>query len=100
MFIIMFRCDQYRWVTKGVYTVRSGGYEFKKRSNAVDNISLKKNEGDSLFRRWEYWGVESYFILHYTGDHSIYTAFQHRSATTNKKPFVRSAPYVKEKVIN
>ena len=42
MFIIMFRCDQYRWVTKGVYTVRSGGYEFKTWSNAVDNISLKK----------------------------------------------------------
>ena len=49
MFIIMFRCDQYRWVTKGVYTVRSGGYEFKKRSNAVDNISLKKMKATVFF---------------------------------------------------
>lgn len=89
---MVYRCDQYRWVTKGVYAVKSEGCEFKKRSNAVDDISLKKGEGDDRFRRWEYWGIGSYFLLHYTGDHTVYTSFQHRSAITQKKPFIRSAP--------
>ena len=68
----------------------------KKRSNVLDSAECK--EGDVRFRRWEYWGLSSYFILHYTGDHTIYESFGHRGAKDPKKPFIRSAPFVNEKV--
>lgn len=96
--IVICRCDQYRWVTKGVYTIKCFGQEIKKRSNAVDSEILSQKEGDDRFRRWEYWGYKCYFLLHYTGDHTVYKAFPHRSLKQAPKPFIRSAPFVKEKV--
>ena len=78
--------------------VSCAGYDIKKRSNAVDDASLVSRQGDSRFRRWEYWGYESYYILHYTGDHTIFTTFGHRNSKNTSRPFIRSAPFVKEKV--
>ena len=50
------------------------------------------------FRRWEYWGFSSLFILHSTGDHTVFSGFAHRNSRKISRPFIRSAPYVKEKV--
>ena len=38
--------------------------------------------------------------MHYTGDHSVFKNFEHRGSKKNKKPFIRSAPFVKEKVFH
>lgn len=70
-----FRCDQYRWVTKGVYTIKTKEYTLKKRSNAVDSEMLPAEQGDARFHRWEYWGYRSLFAMHYTGDDSVYSLF-------------------------
>ena len=59
------------------------------------------DKGNPQFRRWEYWGFASYFCMHYTGDHSVFTPFCHRNAKPDLehcKQFIRSAPFVKEKV--
>ena len=40
------RCDQYHWVTHGVYSVKSANYNIKKRSNAVDAKDLPKEQGN------------------------------------------------------
>ena len=47
-----------RWVTKGVYTIKCGIYEVKKRSNAIDSDQLPQGGGDMHF--WE--GVPSWMI--------------------------------------
>ena len=38
----VYRCDQYRWVSKGVYSVKSSNHDFKKRSNWIDVESAEK----------------------------------------------------------
>ena len=43
-------CDQYRWVTKGVYTIKCGVYEVKKRSNTIDSDQSPQGVGDMQFR--------------------------------------------------
>ena len=45
-----------------------------------------------------YWGFNDLFILHYTGDHTAYEHFEHRNFKNMQTPFIRSAPFVKEKV--
>ena len=84
-----------------MYTLKSDQYTLKKRSNAVDSASLPVGEGDMNFRRWEYWGFGSFFVLHYTGNHNVFSSFAHRTAKAqqSQKPFIRSAPFVKEKVL-
>ena len=81
-----------------MYTVNCDQCTFKKRSNAIDDSSLPAGQGDMQFRRWEYWGFGSLFVLHYTGDHTAYNSFSHRSSKDQQKPFIRSAPFIKEKV--
>lgn len=56
---IGYRCDQYRWVSKGVYTIKCGTTVLNKRSNIIDLEDLPPRQGDSQFRRWEYWGYGS-----------------------------------------
>lgn len=95
------RCDQYRWVNKGVFNVKcSDGTTLSKRSNYIDSDDLPRAQGDNRFRRWEFWGYSSYFVLHYTGDHTIFSPFAHRGAKKDQtaRAFIRSAPFVKEKV--
>ena len=46
----------------------------KKRSNAIDSEQSPQGGGDMQFRRWEYWGFSGLFILHYTGDHTVFSA--------------------------
>ena len=65
----------------------------------MDVKDLPKEQGNMTFWRWEYWGFSSLFALHYTGDHTVYTAFPHRGAKEDTRVFVRSPPIVKEKVI-
>ena len=48
--------------------------------------------GDPRFRRWEYWGFRSYLCIHYTGDHSVFKPFRHRSTKHCWTPYIRSAP--------
>ena len=100
--IYLCRCDQYRWVHKVVYNVKSDEcHGLMKRSNFVDDkYGDGRRRGNCKFRRWESWGHKSYFLLHYTGDHSIFIPFAHRSAsgTKSNKPFIRSAPHIVKKV--
>ena len=80
---MMYRCDQYQWISKGVYTctMKCDNLVLKKRSNVIDDPSCDtKGSGNTEFRRWEYWGFECYFVLHYTSDHTAFVPFQHRNA--------------------
>ena len=96
MLILTFRCDQYRWVHKGTYSIKLKSYEIKKKNSMIDVVDGRK--GDERFRRHEYWGLGPYYILHYMGDSSIFKSFRHRNSKISNKPFVTSAPHVKEKV--
>ena len=64
----------------------------------IDLASCEKDKGDKRFRRFEYWGLGPFYLLHYTGDHTVYEGFQHRNSTKPGKPFIRSAPHVKRMV--
>lgn len=64
----------------------------------IDSEDKKKGEGDSRFRRHEYWGVGQFFLIHYFGDHTVFKSFRHHNSKIQEKPFVTSAPHVKEKV--
>ena len=93
-----FRHDQYRLVNVGSYKVKHESLEFRKKSSAIYLNSADK-KGDCHFRRFEYWGIGSYFMLHYVGDDTLYQGFNHRNRMNDdSKPFVRSAPHVKDKV--
>ena len=84
-----------------MYPLKGNSFELKKRSNVLDDKSCsKKGEGNDKFRRWEYWGFECYFLMHYTGDYTVFVPFAHRGAKNQKNPFIRSAPHIKEKVFS
>lgn len=36
--------------------------------------------------------------MHYVGDHTVFVPFKHRNSQKQIKPFIRSAPHVKDKV--
>ena len=93
-----YRCDQYKWIHKGTRSIDCKGYTIKKKTAAIDGKDMNKATGNNLFKRFEYWGVGSYFLLHYLGDHTLFVPFEHRNSKKNAKPFVRSAPFIKEKV--
>jgi len=59
---------------------------------------MKKSTGNNSLKCLEYWGVGSYFLVHYLGDHTLFVPFEHRNSKKNTKLFVRSAPFIKEKV--
>ena len=42
--------------------------------------------------------ISSTFIIHYLGDHTVLKGFKHHNSKVKVKPFVTSAPHVKEKV--
>ena len=92
------RCDQYRWVHKGTYPVKHDGVVMKKKSSTIDIPNDNTGKGDNRFHRYEYWGIGSYFFMHYVGDCTISEGFCHRNSKDNTKPFIRSAPHVKGKV--
>jgi len=70
----------------------------KKKTSAIDVKGEKRNTGDNSFKKLEYWGIQSSYLIHYLGDHQVYVPFEHRNCRKSTKPFVRSAPHVKEKV--
>ena len=95
-YLLAYRCDQYKWVHKGTRTTVCESYAIKKKSASID---VKEKEiGDSSFKRMEYWGIESFYLVHYLGDHTVFVPFEHRNSKSNTKPFIRSAPFIKEKV--
>ena len=97
--ICLIRCDQYRWVHKGTYPIKhDSGIVMKKKSSTIDVPSDNSSKGDDRFRKFEYWGIGSYFLVHYVGDCTVFEGFCHRNSKSTSKPFVRSAPHVKEKV--
>ena len=55
-------------------------------------VTLKKAMASFIA---EYWGFEDLFILHYTGDHSVFQPFEHRNSKRTKKQFIKSAPFCK-----
>ena len=69
-----------------------------KKYSVIDTIEKKGDSGDERFRRYEYWGIASCYLIHYVGDHSIYKPFCHRNSTKQERPFIRSAPFVKKEV--
>ena len=81
-----------------MYNIQDEGKILKKRLNVVDGKFCDPKKGNGQFHRWEYWGFEDLFILHYTGDHSVFQPFEHRNSKRTKKKFIRSAPFVKDKV--
>ena len=92
-----YRCDQYRWVHKGTRTFNFGVHSFKKKTGFIDVEDEERNVGNNTFKRLEYWGIGSSYLVHYMGDHTIFKPFSHRSSSKSK-PYVRSAPHIKEKV--
>ena len=70
--------------------------QIKKKNRMIDLEEEEK--GDNRFRRFEYWGIGPFFMLHYVGDHSVFKPFTHRSPSKQTKPYILSAPIVKEEV--
>ena len=68
------------------------------KSSTIDILNDNTSKGDNRFHRYEYWGIGSYFFMHYVGDCTILEGFCHRNSKDNTKPFIRSAPHVKGKV--
>ena len=94
------RCDQYKWVHKGTRTVIFEDYAIKKKTASIDVKDKEKATDDNSFKRLEYWGIGSFYLVHYLGDHTVLVPFEHRNSKNNTKPFIRSAPFIKEKVQN
>ena len=64
------------------------------KKNAVDDGTCDRKKGNKAFQRWEYWGYEDLYLIHYTGNHEVFTPFKHRGAKNSRRPYIRSAPYV------
>ena len=69
----------------------------KKRSNAIDSEQSPQGGGDMQFRRWEYWGFSGLFILHYTGDHTVFSGFTHRNSRKISRPFIHMISSVRKR---
>ena len=95
--LYLHRCDQYRWVHKGTRTFDHGNYSVKKKTGAIDVAGIEKQTGDNSFKRLEYWGIGSSYLIHYLGDHNAFVPCAHRNSKKSTKPFVRSAPHIKER---
>lgn len=67
------------------------------KKNSVIDVK-GSSAGDNRFRRYEYWGLGQKFVLHYMGDDTVFKGFEHRNSKHSRKPFVRNAPLVKNKV--
>ena len=46
---------------KGTYPIKHDGVIMKKKSSAIDVPNDDSGKGDKRFRRYEYWGIESFF---------------------------------------
>ena len=97
MLCLLRRYDQYKWVQKGTRTFKFGVLSFNKKAGFIDEKDEETDIGDNTFKRLEYWSVGSSYLIHYMGDHTLFEPFTHRNSKLSK-PFVRSAPHIKEKV--
>ena len=79
-------------------SVKFGDTKITKKSSSIDLEGNKSKTGDPRFQRFEYWGVGTHYVLHYLGDNTIFEGFKHRNSKTSTKPFIRSAPHVRDKV--
>lgn len=42
------------------------------KTASIDVKDMEKATGDNSFKRLEYWGIGSIFLVHYFGDHTTY----------------------------
>ena len=40
----------------------------KKKYSVIDTMEKDKDTGDARFKRYEYWGIGSCYLVHYVGD--------------------------------
>jgi len=71
-----------------VYTLKcddeqNDGNVIKKRSKVL--ATPIDSHGDTRFRRWEFWGYHSYYIVHYTGDENVYAPFVHKNSKKSRR---------------
>lgn len=84
------RCDQYRWINRGVHKLPSNSPLVKKFYFIIDTP-----QGPStLFKRHAYQliGKAEVTLVHYIGDESIGTNFPHRGSVEADKTFIRTLP--------
>ena len=53
------------------WSVKFGDTKITKKSSSIDLEGNKSKTGDPRFRRFEYWGVGTHYVLHYLGDNTI-----------------------------
>ena len=71
-----YRCDQYRWAHQRTRSIHFGKLEMKRKTSAIDVNDGGKLSGDNRFKRLEYWGIQSSYLIHYIGDHEIFKAIE------------------------
>ena len=59
------RCDQYNYL---FWKIRN---KEEIKTSAMDVNDEGKQRGDNRFKRLEYWGIRSSYLIHYIGDHEI-----------------------------
>ena len=98
IFVYIFRCDQYRWIHQGTRPLNHpSGVTIYRKSSVIDADSDDRH-GDKRFKRHEYWGVGQHYIIHYIGDDTVFQNFAHHNSKEKSRPFIRSAPHIKNKV--
>ena len=80
------RCDQYRWINRGVHKLPSNSPEVKKMYFIIDT----PRGPSTLFKRHAYQliGNAKVTLVHYLGDESIATNFPHHGSVEADKIFV------------
>ena len=64
-------------------------YQSIRIMNKMNTIELKDSpHGDSKFYRYEYWGIDLRYILHYVGDCHIFEGFQCQNSKYKMRPFI------------
>ena len=70
-------------------------YAIKKKTASIDVKDKDKATDDNSFKRLEYWGIGSFYLVHYLGDHTVFVPFEHRNSKNNTKPFTGPAESVR-----
>lgn len=98
IYVYIFRCDQYRWIHQGTRTLNHPSGDTIYRKSSVIDADSDGRHGDKRFKRHEYWGVGQHYIIHYIGDDTVSQNFANRNSKEKSRPFIRSAPHIKNKV--
>ena len=85
------KCDQYRWVNKGVTALPDEVLKLNKYYYHID----RPNGSNPGFKRHGYKLIDdprNPVLVHYIGDEEVAVDFPHRSATKLKSNFVPTLP--------